>query len=96
MMALRRREPRELIGAGPNLQLRADGIGNTLVGLLEKQAEAMTKLLRLYRVYRAECAGRGLRVKYPALMRSSGTGRPVTTIDPSERGASRRIPSDSD
>ena len=45
----------ELIGAGPNMQRRADDIGSNLADLLEKQSEAMLMTLTLCNMYRAEC-----------------------------------------
>ena len=58
---------RELIGVGPNQQARADMIGKRLCSILEQQAEAMTEVLQLYRMYQYECRGRKLIAKKPAV-----------------------------
>lgn len=44
-----------LIGAGPNVQNRADKIGDQLVEVLGKQTEAMQLSMKLYEQYLVEC-----------------------------------------
>ncbi len=56
-------DQKDLIGVGPNVQLRADKVGNQLVEVLAKQTEAMTLSLRLYEMYLTECQRRGLQPK---------------------------------
>ncbi len=78
-------EPHELIGIGPNMQLRADGIGTQLTSILEKQAAAMSKTMQLYRMYRAECRQRRLRAKGISADAVLGIGQSTNPVSPSER-----------
>ncbi len=81
-------ESHELIGVGPNMQLRADGIGRNLVSVLEKQAEALATTVRLYRSYRDECRQRQLRVKLITADAILGVGRSKNPVSPPERRVS--------
>ncbi|KKN73535.1 hypothetical protein LCGC14_0399770 [marine sediment metagenome] len=78
-------ELHDLIGVGPNMQLRADGIGTRLTGILEKQAAAMSNTVQLYRMYRAECRQRRLRAKGISADAVLGIGQSTNPVSPSGR-----------
>ena len=80
-------ESQDLIGTGPNMQLQADGVGRKIVGILEKQAEAMSKTMQLYRMYREECDQRKLRAKGINADAVLGIGQSTNPVTLSERGA---------